>query len=166
MLVQVAKGFTLIEVVMTMSVLGILLGVAGISLSSLQSSIATSASDREILYIISSAERKARDGAEGSSWGVYIPYDPTSRSATSATVFSGASYATRNEVKDVLYPISKDILFSYVDLSGAGAATGNDHEIVFSALTGATANYGSMDLQWYNVTRTITIDPDGFAVRQ
>ncbi len=163
---QKTNGFTLLEVVMTMALLGILFSVAGIALTRLQQSLATGASDREITYILSSAARKARHGLQGTSWGVYIPYDAVTRQAEgTATVFSGTSYAARNAAYDTVYTISESIAFTSVDLSGAGPDTGNDHEIVFSALTGATAQYGSLVLTWYNQSRTLSISADGMMTR-
>jgi len=164
--VKTEKGFTLIEITITIAILTILFSVGAIALSKLQSSLASSASDRQILFILSSAARKARHGALGTNWGVYIPYDPATRSTSTITVFSGTSYATRNPVNDVLYTVNNNILFPYVDFSGAAANTGNDHEIVFNVLNGSTSNYGSINLKWYNSTRTLIIDPDGFSVRQ
>ncbi len=151
---------------MTLAVLGILFGIAGIGLSRLQQSLASKASDREITHILSSASRKARHGFQGTSWGVYIPYDAVTRkTSTPVTVFSGTSYASRNTALDILYTISDDIAFTTVDFSGASANVGNDHEIIFSSLSGSTANYGSITLTWYNTTRTLNISADGILTR-
>lgn len=163
---QPPKGYTLVEVVVTLGILGVLFGVAGISLAKLQDSIATQTTDREITYILSSAARRARHGARGTDWGVYIPYDLTTRKTTSITVFSGESYATRNTAYDIVYTVSDEIAFTAVDFSGEAPAATNDQEIVFSAMSGQTADYGSVTLTWYGNVRTVTVDQDGFIVRQ
>jgi prepilin-type N-terminal cleavage/methylation domain-containing protein len=160
------RGFTFIEMVMTLAVLGILFSVAGVSLSKLQQSLTTSASDREITYILTSAARKARHGLRGTPWGVYIPYDAVTRVSTgTVTVFSGTSYAARNTAYDVIYTINDDIRFTTVDFSGAAANTTSDHEIVFSALTGATTQYGSITVTWFNNSRTLNVSADGIMTR-
>jgi prepilin-type N-terminal cleavage/methylation domain-containing protein len=164
--VKNSNGFTLLEIVITLAIIGILFAVAGVALGRLQQSIAKRASDREILAILSSATQKARHGLQGTAWGVYIPYDQTTRSTGTATIFSGTSYATRNPANDVLYSINEDIHFISVDFSGSAPDTTNDHEIVFSALTGATTQSGSLTLQWYNTTRTLSVSADGIATRQ
>lgn len=160
------QGFTLVEIVITLAIMAILFASAGVGLSRLEQSLAGSTSDREILHILSSASRKARHGAQGTAWGVYIPYDAGTRTATSVTVFSGTSYATRTAAYDVRYVINDDSKFSYVDFSGAGVDTGNDQEIVFDPLSGSTADYGSIILDWHNTTRTLSISADGIATRQ
>ena len=159
------RGFTLLEVMLTIAILGSIFLLSARGLSALQRSFAAQAVDREITSIVSTAARRARIGTHGSAWGVYIPYDNLSRSATTVTVFSGTSYATRDTAYDQIYTINDDAKFTSVDFSGVATNTGNDHEITFGLLTGATAQYGSVVIEWYGQTRTITIDADGFAVR-
>lgn len=150
----------------TLGILGVLFAVGGISLTKLEDSIATRTSDREITYILTTAARKARHGVHGTNWGVYIPYDLTTRTTQTITVFSGDNYATRNTAYDVTYNVSDEIAFTTVDLSGSGPGTANDQEIIFNAFSGSTADYGSITVTWFGNTRTISIDEDGFIVRQ
>ncbi|MFA5946899.1 MAG: type II secretion system protein [Patescibacteria group bacterium] len=160
------KGFTFLEIIITLGVFGILFSISGIALTKFQQSVASSASDREILHILSTAARKARHGQGGAPWGVYIPYSESTRATTTVTVFCGATYATRDITCDDVYTVSNNIHFLAVDFSGAAPDTTNDHEIVFNPLSGSTAQYGSISLGWYNTTRSLSISPDGFVNRQ
>ncbi|MFA5945309.1 MAG: type II secretion system protein [Patescibacteria group bacterium] len=160
------SGFTFIEIIITLGIVGILFAVSGVALSRLQQSITSRASDKEVLAILSNASRKARHGSQGSSWGVFIPYNETTRSTGTITVFSGTSYATRTAVNDLVYSVNTDIHFSSVNFSGTAPDAVNDHEIVFNALTGATTQYGSLTLEWYGSTRILNVSADGIVSRE
>ncbi len=160
-----SRGFTLIEVTLTIGILAALFFGSMYGFSALQRSIASHTVDREITTMLTIAARNARTGLKGGSWGVYIPYNESSRNTTSITVFHGATYATRTIADDIVFTVNPDVAFTSVDFSGATAHTGNDHEITFASLSGSTTQYGSVTVSWYGQTRTITIDPDGFITR-
>lgn len=159
------RGFTLLETMMTIAIVGVLFFTATYGLSVFQRSFAAQTVDRELTSVISTAARRARMGMNGEDWGVYIPYDAGTRLATTMTLFHGTSYATRVAADDRIYSINKNAKFVSVDFSGAAANTGNDHEILFRSLSGDTTQYGSVVVEWYGKQRTVVIDPDGFAVR-
>lgn len=160
------RGFTLLEVLITIAILGSLFLLSAYGLRALQKSFASQTVDRELTNILTTAARNARLGLQGDAWGVYIPYDLTTRTTSSVTLFHGDSYATRISADDVLLPINTDAIFTSVDFSGAAASTGNDHEIVFDSLSGATQEYGSIVLDWYAESRTISISKDGIITRE
>ncbi len=159
------KGFTLLEIIITVAILGSVFLFSIFGISKLQQSFAAQNVDREITNSLSVAARRARIGMHNGPWGVYIPYDATTRTATTIVVFQGTSYATRNIADDIAFSINTATIFTSVDFSGAAANTGNDHEIVFNSLSGNTTQYGSVIVQRLGQQRTITIDPDGFAIR-
>lgn len=159
------RGFTLLETMMTIAIVGVLFFTATYGLSVFQRSFAAQTVDRELTSVISTAARRARMGMSNDSWGVYIPYDSTTRLATTMTLFHGTSYAARVAADDQVYSVNKNAKFISVDFSGAAADTGNDHEIVFQSLDSDTAQYGSVIIEWYGKQRTVTIDSDGFAIR-
>lgn len=160
------RGFTLVEVMMTIGILAALFFGSVYGFSALQRSFASQTVDREITNMLTVAARNARMGFKGGTWGVYIPYDNGTRHATSITVFHGATYATRTVADDITFPVNSDVAFTSVDFSGAASNTGNDHELIFAALSGSTTQYGSIAVSWYGQTRTITIDADGFITRE
>lgn len=160
-----ARGFTTIEILVTIGILGSIFAVSAYGLSRLQQSFAAQNVDRELTSLLTTAARRARHGAQGTAWGVYIPYDPVTRTAATIALFSGTSYAARNTAYDQIVAVNDDVQFTYVDFSGVAANTGNDTEIVFTPLTGATTQYGSVTMTWYKQSRTITLDADGIPVR-
>lgn len=81
------RGFTLLEVIVTIAILGLIFFLSTSGLSMLQRSFAAQAVDREVTNVLSSAARRARIGMKGGDWGVYIPYDETTRTATTVIVF-------------------------------------------------------------------------------
>lgn len=150
---------------MTVGILAVLFGVSAYGASLLQESLALQSVDREISNIFTSAARRARIGELGDSWGVYIPYNDVSRSASTITLFRGDSYETRDSAFDQIININEEVKFTYVDFSGTEVNTGNDREIVFDYLSGNTSQFGSVTVQWYEKLQTITIDSSGFIVR-
>lgn len=159
-----ARGFTTVELLISITIVLTLFALGGQVFTLIQQTAASASGTTALDQILSSAARRARSGSQGSSWGVYLPYDDVTRKMTSATVFSGNSYATRDTTQDTLYRFNAGVELTQVDLSGAGSSLGNDHEIVFSALSGSTADYGSITLNVYGETFTITITEDGFAI--
>lgn len=160
------RGTTFIEVILVVAILLVMFTFGGFALSRFQRSVASVSGDREIINAISMAARRARSGESGTSWGVYIPYNDTTRSTSTMVVFSGNSYATRTNSRDMTLSVNSNILFSNVDFSGSGPDVTNSHEIVFASLTGATTQYGSLTLTWSDTTRTLLVNSNGIPVRQ
>jgi prepilin-type N-terminal cleavage/methylation domain-containing protein len=159
------SGFTLLEIMLTIGILAVILSLSSYGISSLHRRFASQSVDREITTLLTNAARRARLGVNNGAWGVYIPYNETTRSAETATLFHGTTYATRVVADDITIPINSGTAFVSVDFSGSAASTGNDHEIVFHYLDGSTTQYGDIVLQWFNQQRTVSISPDGIIVR-
>lgn len=155
------RGFTLIELLVTIGLfVGIFL-VAIPSISKLAKHGGSSPPELLAALLVSSA-RHARDGDQASAWGVYLPYDDVTRTAGEIIVFSGDSYVARDASRDLAYSFDDTVLFTSVDLSGDSASSGNDHEIVFSALTGETSQHGTISLLVRGQTASVVVSPSGF----
>ncbi len=159
------RGITLIEVVIVVGILLAVFAMSAFAFSRFQIAAATVATDREVVNAVALAARRARNGHSGTSWGVYIPYDEVTRVTSSITVFSGASYATRDTSKDIVLSVSPDIRFTSVDFSGGAPDMSNSHEVVFVTHTGTTAQYGSLALEWFGASSTVTVGSNGIPVR-
>lgn len=159
------RGITLIEIVLAIGILLAIFAFGAFAFSRFAGAAANVSSDREVLNAMTSAARRARSGNAGTAWGVYIPYDETTRVTSTMVIFSGNSYAARNAALDVTFSVSDDIQFTAVDFSGSAPDAVNSHEIVFAALTGATAQYGSVVVAWHETERTLTVNSNGLAVR-
>lgn len=161
---RIPRGFTLLEVTLVIALLTTLFGVGFSAASTLRNIIAERGA-RQVESLLLTAAGRARNGVDGTSWGVYLPYDETSRQGAAATIFSGASYATRDAAKDIPYPLDESLRFTEAFLSGDGSSDGNDHEIVFGSQTGATEQYGSLTIDTHDKTVTIEISPSGTVAR-
>lgn len=158
------KGFTLMEVMLTMSIL-IAASVVTLSSVSIASQRMTArSSEVSVQNVLATASRMSRSGVENSDWGVYFFYDNTSRNADYAVLFSGASYATRDVVQDIIHDLPSVLKLTAVDFSGIDTVTNNDNEIIFSSNDGGTAEYGSMTLNIYEKTIILTISESGYVV--
>lgn len=159
------KGFTIIELVVVISIFAILFGVGIYGFTRLNRAL-TEFSARDVETIIGSSARRARNGVLGTSWGVYIPYNEQTRVTESVILFSGDTYATRDQSQDITMSFDDDIRFTSVDFSGSGPDIGDDHEIVFDVFSGETDNYGSITIETYESTRIISIPEMGIPVRE
>lgn len=161
---RVPKGFTLLEVLVVISLITALFGMGLSSASTLKNVIAERGA-RQVESILLTASHHARSGLGGTSWGIYLSYDATTRKAIGATLFSGTSYAARDTTKDMIFPLDASLRLQTVILSGSGASVGNDHEVVFSPFSGATAQYGSLTVDTYDRSTTIDVSPSGTVAR-
>jgi len=137
-------GFTLVELLVSIGLFAVIIPA------------------EELAALLTSAARNARHGANASARGLYLPYDNTIRLTDEVILFSGDSYALRDAVEDIAFDFDEGTTFDAVLLSGAVPSSGDDHEAVFSALTGETSQYGTITLTFRGETRIIDVSPSGF----
>ena len=156
------QGMTLIEMMIVIAIVAIIFGFSTVAFVRVQRSFLMQSADASIAQVLSTAQRRAQDGLQGTAWGVYFPYDKTERTATELIIFSGDSYVARDISRDLSFQISENIIFNDMALSGAGVYTGDDLELVFNLFSGSTSHYGSIELEIFDIEQTITITPQGF----
>lgn len=161
---RIPRGFTMLEVLVVVSILATLFGL-GFSASNTLKNVIAARGARQVESLLLTAAGKARSGVGGTSWGLYVFYDPATRKAAGATIFSGTSYATRDATQDMVFPLDASLRLRTVLLSGGGASAGNDHEVVFSAFSGATTQYGSLTVDTHDRSTTIDVSPSGTVAR-
>lgn len=159
------RGFTLLEMVLSIGLLSVIFFV-GFQADTVMQTVLAGSGARQVESILGTASIHARNGMNGTNWGTYFAYDETTRIATQAVVFSGSTYATRDVTKDVVFSLGRALRFTNVSLSGASPSSGNDHEIDFTFLTGATSQYGSLTIASYASNTQIDISSTGIAVRR
>lgn len=142
MKLQSRKGFSLIEILLTVSVIAMLAGIAlpyslrMVSKNDLDTAVFSAA------RALAQAQSNAQAGYRDSAWGVKAQRG-------SITLFQGASYAARNVSHDETSSIG-------------GTATSGNAEIVFQKLYGEPTAAGSLTLTGLNNdTRSITISTTG-----
>lgn len=155
------RGFTLFEVVL---VIGLLFAVffLGLNIVTMPQKVTAKQGAKTVEQILQNAARRAREGVKGTSWGVYVPYNETSRRASQAIVFSGVSYASRTVSQDVVYPISEYVAFT--SFKNNPASVGNDHEIVFDYLSGETAAASSLVLDFSGGSLELSFSSSGLPI--
>ena len=154
-------GFTLVELLVSIGLFAVIILVTMPSVSKLGDSRAVEPAE-ELAALLTSAARNARHGANASARGLYLPYDNATRLTDEVILFSGDSYALRDAVEDIVFDFDEGTTFDAVLLSGAVPSSGDDHEAVFSALTGETSQYGTITLTFRGETRIIDVSPSGF----
>lgn len=155
------QGLTILEIMVSITIVVILFGLGATALFRIQKNITLSSSDSTVANVLSTAARHARDNVSQSPWGVYLDYDETTREGEAFILFAGSSYTLRDPTKDITYPMLGSFLLTSVELCGSSLSSGDDHEIVFSPISGATTQYGSITIESYGVRRFINISPEG-----
>lgn len=141
-----AKGFTLLEILLTVTIIGI---IAGISLPLMQSFQNKNDSDIAANILAESWRRaqllsQAVDG--DASWGVKVQ-------SGSITLFKGASYVARDAAWDEDFQISSSLLIGGTILNG---------EVVFTKFTGLPGVTGTIIFTTLNnETKTVTLNAKG-----
>jgi prepilin-type N-terminal cleavage/methylation domain-containing protein len=160
------KGFTLIELIISIAIISFVVGLSAFGASQLAKQLYLAPADAAMTHVLTTAARHARNGIGDSAWGVYIPYDETTRQSTEAILYKGSSYASRDQSADISFPISETTRFTTMNLSGASPTSGNDHEVNFTKRSGDTSNYGTITLTVFGQERIIAVSAEGFATRE
>lgn len=136
------SGFTLIEVLLSIALIGLISGIGAIVYQQLQGrndldiAVSTVAQNHRRAQVLSRA-------IEGdATWGVRV--DPGN-----VTLFQGSSFATRNAVFDEVTSISPAL--------GSSGLT----EVVFLKLTGLPQSTGTLTFTGTNGVRTLTLNAQG-----
>lgn len=161
---RVPRGFTMLETLVIISLVITLFGI-GLSASSTLKNVIAERGARQVESLLQTAAGRARNGLGGTSWGLYLSYDPVTRKAIQATVFSGSSFATRDASLDRVFALDGSLRMQSVVLSGSAPSAGNDQEIVFSSLSGSTTQYGSITVDTYDRSTVIDVSPSGTIAR-
>jgi len=146
---QSQRGFTLIELVIVVSVLVILasLVLPGFNFWQRQSSLDSTA--QEILSTLRLAQNKTLASEGDANFGVY--FEPTK-----FTLFKGTTYYPDSPDNSV-HNLSPTVLLSNVNLGGGNF-------VVFDRLSGTAANYGSLKIEAQSDStkyKTVFVDSSG-----
>lgn len=132
-------GFSLVEMLLTMA---LLTGLVGISLTIYMGFLSQNQLESvrsSVMQSLTSAQANSAAEYMDSQWGVYI-------TTSSATLFKGSSYATRDT--------SQDFLYNFASLVGVSGPT----EVVFSKLYGFPSATGNINLSLKGKTISIQLN--------
>lgn len=141
-MVRKQNGFTIIEMLLVVGIMGILTVVAAPLYASLNNSNQLDAATHLIVQDLYQAQTHSRNQTQDSAWGVAI-------NGQVITLFSGTSYATRNAANDVTYTVP-----SAIALSGTT-------QVVYSKLYGLPTSTGSFNLSGGGKTATVSVNSKG-----
>ncbi|MFH0873317.1 MAG: type II secretion system protein [Candidatus Komeilibacteria bacterium] len=148
-------GFTLIEIIVTMAILGILLTLGQGAYSVWQKMVHINNAAEELKSVLVQTQQKAAASADAKSWGVHFEADRY-------IIFSGDLYDpadTANKIKSLV-----GLTIINPDTSLSDGASGYSPDAVFAKFTGQTVNSGAITLSVISdltVTRSITISKLG-----
>jgi len=141
------KGFTLVEILIVLSVLGIIAAIVMFSFSSVSSSGALDRSVSDVISALSQARSETLSSKDNSSYGV--------RFEQSEVIIFKESYSPGNS-ENVTISLSGPTLISNVSLGGGGS------EVLFERFTGNAATGGTVTLtNNAGSTKVITIYETG-----
>ncbi|MDB5181890.1 MAG: hypothetical protein JWP13_653 [Candidatus Saccharibacteria bacterium] len=139
-----SKGFTLIEMLLSVLIIGLITGASLPLYASFQNRNNLDTTTQDIAYMLRRAQTYARGMNGDSPWGVQV-------ATNSVTMFEGSTYATRDTTEDEIISVPGSLTLS-------GPA-----EMVFAKLTAAPNTTGSIIVSSpsTNDTRTITVNAEG-----
>lgn len=144
------KGFTLVELVVSIGIVSLILAVVVPSISNSRNTRFLIQANQDILTALNKARSNAISSVGGDSHGVYIE-------SNKVTVFEGSVY-NQADSKNQVTNLDKSIEINSFSLNGGGSS------IVFSKLSGSTNQYGTINLRVKSDTtknKTITISRNG-----
>jgi len=153
------QGLTLIELLVVISILLIIIGITIQSFRSFQGEEVLSDSTEKIINILRLAQSKTLASEGASQYGVYFDDIVDPRQYILFKLFNSVNYSDplRNTSSDEVHKIPESVEIYNINLIGG-------QEVVFSRLTGETANFGKVSLELksdHSKTQTIGIQSSG-----
>jgi prepilin-type N-terminal cleavage/methylation domain-containing protein len=148
------RGFTLVEVLVVVGIIGLFLGMSALQLGLFWRGSYVQNTARETAATLQLAQSKTLGSQDASQYGVYFD---TQSNPHRYTLFQGLSYDSRNIAQDEITLLNKEIEISSVALGGAS-------EVVFVRLSGQASVEGQIVFRQIadpTNTRTITILSSG-----
>lgn len=123
------KGFTLIEIILVLAIIGILTVISLKAMAKFRNQAVLDATVEGVVSILREAQNLTLASKEDSSYGVYL--EPSR-----IVLFQGDAYV-EGDGDNVVSDLQNQIFISDVDLNSGGSV------IIFERLTGETLNWGT-----------------------
>ena len=144
------RGYTAIEILLVIGIMGILMSIVGLSFSSFRNSNILSIEVENIVSLISQARNDTLSSKNDTVYGVHVE-------GGRVVLFDGATFSEPDPENIEI------LLYSSVTLTDISLG-GNGTDIIFKRLSGKTDGHGTMLLVLTNATttrKTITIYSTG-----
>lgn len=144
---KLTPGFTLLEILMVVAIMGILVTIIITSFSTLNKAQALDKSARQGASILNQARMLTLSSKEDSVYGVHFE-------SSEITLFKGGSYSS-NDPDNIISPLNSIVSITNINLSGGGV------DVIFGRLTGNTNTPGTVTFSLDSSTATKTISVSG-----
>ncbi len=151
---SIKKGFTLVELVLVVTILGLVVVFSSVVFTNQQNQTSLESTILEVNSAIRESQNKSvsqsQDVSGDENYGVYF-------TSTSYTVFKGSNYSSNNPTNFVVN-FSSGITLSQINLPNS--------QLIFDRLSGKLTAYSDIQntlvfSSFDNVTKTVTINPYG-----
>jgi len=136
------SGFTLIEVLLSIALIGLIAGIGAVVFQQLQSRNDLDVAAATVAADYRRAQALSRASDADTTWGVRVDVG-------TITLFQGASFAARIAT------------FDEVSATPSSITPSGFQEVVFAKLTGLPQTTGTLTLTGPNDSRTITLNAQG-----
>ena len=144
------RGVTIIEILITIAILGIIVGIIGLSFAGLNSSQALDKNTSLVASIINEARSMTLSSIDASQYGVNLQQGQV-------TLFKGSSYSS-SDTDNIVTPMHSLVGLRDITLAGGGV------DVIFRRLTGHTDQAGTFEIYLINeptTFHTITVSATG-----
>ena len=151
----VSHGFTIIELILVLSLFGVILGLVALPLATLQTDSALRDATIAIKDTLRRAETQAMSGYLADSWGVHLSgAGGCIFPATQYYIFRGNTFDSASDTSDVFdLPVSSRI---------SSVSIGGGCDVIFTRFHGSTTSTGIVTLQNNTgATNTVSINQYG-----
>lgn len=150
--IKLSYGFSLVEILISIAIIGIISVIGTQSFQSVNSSEALNKDSLQVISVLRQARALTLDSKDANQYGVHIQN-------SQVIMFEGATYVN-NATGNITTSLNNRITISQISLTGGGV------DIVFDPLTGKTGEDGTITLSLISDPATqkiITIYKTGLA---
>ena len=148
--IQNSNGFTLLEILITIAIFTIIIGIVVVATKSLSDTVNLDNSGKIIGTNIKLAKMRSINSLNDTNYGVRFENDKV-------TVFAGSLFDA-SDVTNKVVDLSDDVEIYNISLNGGGI------DLVFDRLTGATNNFGVVEIRLIKYpaeTKQVVINQEG-----
>lgn len=127
------KGFTVLELLMVISIIAVLATIITLSFSSFRNSSALQTTSEDVVSILNKARSNTIASKDGYQYGVHF-------ATNDVTIFRGASFVAGDGSNEV-HTLDTAVQIASTAFAGGGS------DVLFKKFTGKTDNYGTTTLQ-------------------
>ncbi len=146
------KGFTLIEILFVIAIIGILISIILPQFSKMRQNQLLASSASDIVSVLNKASSQSINSLDSSSYGVYFEND-------SVVLFKGEVYDSNSPDNQAL-SLNEGITISDIDLFKVSDDSATV-EVYFARLTGRPNAYGDIILTIGNLNKIISLNKAG-----